>query len=69
MKFRIEETETDWLKNDVGVRQGCIMSQTVFNTYIEELFVRIRKAEVRVRIGNNKLGCIGYADDVVLTAE
>ena len=45
------------------------MSQTVFNTYIEELFVRIRKAEVRVRIGNNKLGCIGYADDVVLTTE
>ena len=69
MKFRIEEVETEWMKNDTGVRQGSIMSPTLFNIYIEELFVRIRKAGVGVTIGNDKLGCIGYADDVILMAE
>ena len=45
------------------------MSPTLFNLYIEELFVRIRKAEIGVTIGNGKLGCLGYADDVVLITE
>ena len=45
------------------------MSPTLFNFYIKELFVRIKKAKIGVQIGNRKLGCLGYADDVVLMAE
>ena len=51
------------------MRQGCIMSPTLFNLYIEELIIRIRKLEIGVKIGNKKLGCLGYAADLVLLAE
>ena len=69
MKFKLGNVETEWIENNTGVRQGCIMSPTLFNLYIEELSVRIRKAKIGVQIGNRKLGCLGYADDIVLLSE
>lgn len=67
--FTLGRINSDWVKNNVGVRQGCVMSPTLFNIYLEELFVRIRKADIGVKIGQKKLGCLAYADDVVLMAE
>ena len=69
MKFRLGEMETKWIDNNTEVQQGCIMSPTLFNLYIEELIIRIRKLEIGVKIGNKKLGCLGYAADLVLLAE
>ena len=69
MIFKMGNVKTDWINNNTGVRQGCMMSPTLFNLYIEELFVRIRKAEIGITIGNGKLGCLRYADDVVLITE
>ena len=69
MKFRLGDVETGWMNNKTGVQQGCMMSPTLFNIYIEEMITRIRKAEIRATIENRKLGCLGYADDVVLLAE
>ena len=69
MKFRLGEIETEWMDNNSGVRQGCMVSPTLFNIYIEELFVRIRKLGVGAKIGNERIGSLGYADDIVLMAE
>ena len=69
MKFTLGNVSTAWLENNVGVRQGCVMSPTLFNIYLEELLVRIRKSGKGVTIGNEKLGCLAYADDVVLMTE
>lgn len=41
------------------------MSSTVFNLYLEEILTRIRRVEKGVRVGE-KLGCLDYADDIVL---
>ena len=44
VKFTLGEISTEWIKkNDVGVRQGCVLSPTLFNCYLEELITRIRK--------------------------
>ena len=69
VKFTIGEISTGWVENNVGVKQGCTMSTTLFNMYFEELVVRIRKSGIGVKIGNSKLGCLAYADDLVLMTE
>ncbi len=57
VKFSLGDVDTGWMENNVGVRQGCVMSPTLFNIYLEELIVRIRKSEKGVPIGGGKLGC------------
>ena len=69
VKFTIGDISTNWLENNIGVRQGCVISPTLFNLYIEELIVRIRKSEKGVKVRDKRLGCLAYADDVVLMAE
>ena len=46
------------------------MSPTLFDIYyLEELLVRIIKSERGVKIGGGTLGCLAYADDIVLMTE
>ncbi|XP_045104422.1 uncharacterized protein LOC123499955 [Portunus trituberculatus] len=45
------------------------MSPTLFIIYLEELITRIRVSGRGVDIGGSRLGCLAYADDVVLTAD
>ena len=42
---------------------------TLFNLYIEELIARIRFSGRGVKVGDGRLGCLAYADDIVLMAE
>ena len=69
VQFTLGDVTTGWVENNIGVRQGCVMSPMLFNLYLEELIVRIRKARIGVEIGGERLGCLTYADDVVLMAE
>ena len=68
-RFIFGDIMTDWVPLKKGVRQGCILSPLLFNMYTEELTRRIRKEGLGVMIGENPLGTLLYADDVVLIAE
>ena len=50
-----------------GVRQGCIMSPTLFNRYTEDIF-RDAKEKGGIRINGRNVNCLRYADDTTLIA-
>ena len=68
-RYRIGNIETDWVKSERGVRQGCILSPILFSFYIEELAVRLRRMNAGVRAGRDKVCMLLYADDLVVTSE
>ena len=68
-RYRLGNIETDWVKSERGVRQGCILSLILFSMYIEELVVRLRRKNARVRVGRDKVCMLLYADDVVVMSE
>ena len=51
-----------------GVRQGCILSPTLFNLYTAVIFKSIRDVK-GISIGGKHVNNLRYADDMALTAE
>ena len=51
-----------------GVRQGAVLSPTLFNLYIDSLFERLRESGCGCWIDDLFYGAWGYADDIALLA-
>jgi hypothetical protein len=51
-----------------GVKQGGILSPTLFICYINGLITRLEHASVGCTVGNKYVGCVSYADDLVVLA-
>ena len=49
-----------------GVRQGAVSSPLLFSVYIDELLVRLRNSGLGCWIDLHFLGCLCYADDLLL---
>ena len=51
-----------------GVKQGGVLSPVLFCLYIDGLLVALSKAGVECFSGNNFVGALAYADNIVLLA-
>ena len=51
-----------------GVKQGGVLSPVLYCLYIDGLLQRLSRAGVGCVIGNNYVGVLAYADDIVLLA-
>ena len=62
---------TDWFQIRKGVRQVCILSPCLFNSYAEYIMrnVGLEKAEARIKIAGRNINHLRYADDTTLMAE
>ena len=62
---------TDWLQIGKGVRQGCILSPCLFNSYAEYIMrnTGLEEAQAWIKIAGRNINNLKYADDTTLMAE
>ncbi|KAI8436544.1 hypothetical protein MSG28_010075 [Choristoneura fumiferana] len=66
---RVDGEETDEVEIKRGVRQGCILSPTLFNLYSEAIIVEaLEEMDCGVMINGRVINNLRYADDTVLIA-
>ena len=55
----------DWFRKTVGVRQGCLLSPTLFNTFLESIKTdAVEDHEGTVSIGGRTITSLRFADDI-----
>ncbi len=64
---KISTKPTGYLSQECGVRQGCCLSPTLFNIYINELASSLERSTAPgLTLHNSQIRCLLYADDLVL---
>ena len=55
----------DWFRTTVGVRQGCLLSPTLFNIFLERIMTdALEDHEGTVSIGGRAINNLCFADDI-----
>ncbi len=68
--IKIGETRTEFFTQNRGVRQGCGLSPTLFNIYIDELAVQLEQsAAPGLRLQEMEVKFLLFADDLVPPSE
>ena len=62
---------TDWFQIGKGVRQGCILSPSLFNFYAEYIMrnAGLEEAQAGIKIARRNINNLRYVDDTTLMAE
>ena len=64
---RIGKKHTDFFQQSRGVRQGCSLSPTLFNIYINELAKTLEQSTTPgIKLADTEVKCLLFADDLVL---
>ena len=64
---KIGEKHTDFFPQSRGVRQGCSLSPTLFNIYINELAKTLEQSTAPgIPLANTEIKCLLFADDLLL---
>ena len=66
----VNEQRTDWFELKTGVRQGCILSPTLFAIFIDGLATLVKQCTKGAKLGGPlELHILLFADDIVLVAD
>jgi hypothetical protein len=66
---RVNGFDTDWFDVKGGLKQGCALSPTLFNLFINDLSTCLLALGKGVCLGHERVALLMYADDLVLIAE
>ena len=63
--------KADWFQIGKAVRQGCILSPCLFNSYAEYIMSNagLEEAQAGIKIAGRNINNLRYADDTTLMAE
>ena len=64
--MRINNCLTDEFDVSCGLKQGCLISPLLFNTYINDLITENNMLDRGINITGKKVSMLLYADDIVL---
>ena len=64
---RIEGTLSSFFENKTGLKQGDSLSPILFNLALQKVMQSIQIIPSGIKIGEEKLNILAYADDIVLT--
>ena len=68
--IRIGNKRTDFFDVNIGVKQGCILSPTLFNIFLSDLPHTFNQEKSKpAKLGNLKIGSLFWADDIVILSE
>ena len=70
-RVRTRHGTTDWFQIGKGVRQGCILSPCLFNSYAEYLKwnARLDEAQAGIKIAGRNINNLRFANDTTFMAE
>lgn len=66
---QVNNLRMDWFPTPSGVKQGDLLSPSLFALYINELAQEIKQVNLGVPIEDMNLSILLYADDIILIAE
>ena len=68
---RTKHGTTDWFQIGKGLRQGCILSSCLFNSYAKYIMSNagLDEAQAGLKIAGRNINNLRYADDTTLMAE
>ena len=67
VSVKLDEGMRPEFSSNIGVKQGCVISPTLFNLYLNDLpdIFEDREADPPV-INGKKVNCLMYADDIAI---
>ena len=65
-QVRVNECISDSFEVTCGLKQGCLVSPTLFNLYVNDLVTTINMLDRGIKVGDKKVSLLLYADDMVL---
>ena len=67
---RLEEGDGDWFPIRTGLRQGCVLSPSLFNVYMDAIMRKVTEDTAGgVMVGGERVVDLDFADDVALLAD
>lgn len=66
---KVADGVTEAFSSTVGVKQGCVLSPTLFNIYMCDLPCKFDNSCAPVILNNTQINCLMFADDLVLFSE
>ena len=65
----VNEERTEWFELYTGVRQGFILSPTLFAIFVDGLATWVKQRSLGAKLGPVELSILLFADDIALVAD